>query len=280
MYCAFYIVPEAKEPNQRLVVCKPFVKKPNVAWAVLRAAIRQDRTGGTLAGTEESLMAALNAIDHHDQDWPDDADRVVALVTKIAEQNGCSVVFKQNLQPTHAETHAAFQTHGLVWRPQAYDNTGHDHGLTGYLMSASASVDVPEQLTGHSSYVKINKNRAIDTITLELGTQAVQAAVEYKKNDKGESFEVKLEVDQLEDVLELACGPTGRKYKYALLVKNMNRSIAFFGTGNPANIRQAIDEYVEHVYGQQVPLEEQTTEQIESVKIPPVGHCRFWRLHQ
>jgi hypothetical protein len=207
MYLAFWLRPEAA-PNQRVVVCRPFVKKPTIAWAVLRAAVREARTGGVLAGSVDSLKACVDAIEQADQAWPSDPEQMVGRITSLATQLGCTVVFQQNLTPrTDEKVEAAATT----------------------------------------------------------------------KNAAGESLEIDLSLNDVEDVVGRLLGNGARRNKFLLAIKQGQDTLLFYGTKPARTLKQAIDEYVNHVQDRsEAPPEDEPADLV--VDRPHTSQCRFWVL--
>lgn len=299
MYAAFWIDPTASDPNKRVVFCRPYAKKPNTAWFVLRSAIRESRTGGVLAGPEEDLNACVAAIDQKDDGWPDDAERMVAGITKIAGQFGCTVIFRQNLEPDGAADYSeawASLSLGDVRVTELEDGAVVFLPLVGTPDSVSASLTKAEQLGWKRiDTAACQKTLGTTTLTLMQNT-AVQSraglAIEYalarsdkKRNSAGFSQEVKLPFEKLDDVFDTMLGPTAKPYKFVLLIRERPNSILFFGTKPAQTVRQAIEQYVDHLNDRPSSAEPKSSSPdssaddiFDEIAAPSVTNCRFWKL--
>lgn len=131
MYIAFYLQP-SKPKHKRIVICKPFVGKPTIAWAVLRSVRRKDTTGGIMAGDEEDLKKLIHAIDGVDSKFSSKPYRVMAQVGEMAVKFGCKVFFKQeDGEPTFASDSIGPQMDQLLGAMTSAGVVGHvDHGST------------------------------------------------------------------------------------------------------------------------------------------------------
>lgn len=277
MYAAFWIDPNAKTDNERVVIVRPFVEKPTIAWSILNAALREDRTGGVLAGPLDNIKATIDAIESKDQMWSSDADQMVAAITVLAERLGCTVTFKQNVRAVNASAWAVLDAVGL----QAVDTWVTGNECCFRLRGPAESVSVAAQTVIRP--VVMDQGDLV--VRFDIPTESVQASAQDIKTENGESFQVKLPLDHVEDILELALGKASRPYRFCLLIKNQTRSIVFFGSKNTYDVRQAIAEYVEHLRADAVQLgsqdaSEEQQQLLDSIVAPPTGHCRFWLLHR
>lgn len=309
MYVAFWLDPAAQDANKRVVFCQPFTKKPTTAWAILRSAVRENRTGGIIAGTDELLRTCIEAIDHKDDGWPDDADRMVGQITKLVESCGCTIVFRQNVEPDEVATHSAVWANLLAGTPRIdvesdlrstvrVPLTGRPMDVVATIMAAkqagwTVDEDVAFKCVG-STKISIQRFRMIET-RAALEIEYAAASSMSKQNGAGYSQEVKFGFDKLADVLDTMLGPTAKRYKFVLLVKERTNSIMFFGTKPAHTLRQAIEQYVDHLQDRQSSDEPRSSQPppkpdkngkkpepepdlLEEVISPPVGSCRFWKL--
>lgn len=273
MYAAFWINPKAEDSNKRVVVCRPFVKKPSVAWAVLRSAVHEECTGGIIAGPLEDLQNCIKAIDEHDEEWPSDGERLVGLITTVARRSRCTVIFRQNVAPSTETKHLQKESAtGRVFfgEPQA--------SVDGYEFSIVESVDSAiEQLgyelesvhgfvqdssgrlskkTDHGVYALINDPLAPQRAVwrFEVSDEAprtVKAAglppAPERRSEEGETFSMdRRQFDLLEDILSKALDSA--KCRFVLLIKTSSGdSIVFFGFKPARTPTQAVDVYVEHL---------------------------------
>ncbi len=276
MYAAFWIDPNAKTDNERVVIVRPFVEKPTIAWSILSAALREDRTGGILAGPLDNLKAAIDAVEAKDQTWSSDPDQMVAAITVLVERLGCTVTFKQNVKAPHASAWAVVDAVGL----QAVDAWVSGDEYYQRLRGSAESVAVAAQTVIRPVWI----DQGDLVLRFSIDTE-VHAATQDIRTAHGESFQIRLPLEQVEDVLELALGKASRSYRYCLLVRDRTRSIVFFGSKNAMDVRQALEEYVEHLRADAVQVgpegaSEEQQQILDSIATPPVGHCRFWRLHR
>ena len=265
MYVAFWIRPEEHNPNKRLVVCRPYQESPNTAWAVLRASIREKRTGGIIAGPKEDIDKCVEMFEKEDQNWPDDPDRMVAAITTMVRESktDCQVIFKQNVDPKFTKTWAVLDGCGL-----AAELTGNEEeGWSVNAIGSAAAVETAAEALGENASIKIGTR-----LHVRLQEPQEIAAKATLKTSLGESYELKLPLERTEEILDLALGPDSLGYQFCLLVRNRTHSIVFFGSKITQTINQAIDHYVTHLAGDEDP------EVVEDIKRPAVGQCRFWKL--
>lgn len=301
MYVAFWLDPTAQDANKRVVFCQPFTKKPTTAWAILRSAVRENRTGGIIAGADDQLRGCVEAIDNKDQGWPDDADRMVGQITKLAEQCGCTVVFRQNIEPDDVATQSDVWAGLRAGAP--YIGTESDLRstvripLTGKATDVAATIAMAKQagwtVEEDSAFkyvggakLSLQRFRMIET-RAALEIEYPVAAQMTKQNAAGFSQEVKFGFDRLSDVLDTMLGPTAKRYKFVLLVKERTNSIMFFGTKPAHTLRQAMEQYVDHLQDRpssdepkssQPDSKESEPDLVDEIAAPPVGNCRFWKL--
>ncbi len=310
MYAAFWIDPKATDSDKRIVVCRPFVSKPNTAWAVLRSALHEDRTGGIIAGPQENLFSCVEAIDSQDQEWPSDGDRMVAAITKLATQLECTVVFRQNLRPDGSQQHASIWQDLLQATPKVEDEETCGATITTALVGSPEVIDagIAQAVnlgwsTAGSDASCTWASKMFDGIVLTLRRYAssptravleayyppnVTAESSTKTNETGFSQELpKFGFDRLDELLDRTLGPTNKRYKFLLLVKEKNGSVVFFGTKKVQNLRQAIAAYVAHLQDRSSDEEESRQSSrpgehepdlLDDMVAPPVGNCRFWKL--
>lgn len=312
MYAAFWINPKAEESNKRVVVCRPFVKKPSVAWAILKSAIHDECTGGIIAGPLEDLQNCIKAIDETDEKWPDNGERIVGLITTVARRTRCQVIFRQNLAPsTETKTLQKKSTSGHVFfgEPQA--------SVDGYEFSVvEASENALEQLsyelevehgftqstsglskkTDHGTYAFIS-----DPVSQQRATWRFEASIEEprsvtaaglpptpeRRSEEGETFAIdRRHFDLVEDILSKALDST--KCRFVLIIKpSSGDSIVFFGFKPARTPTQAVDVYVEHLREQPPPKpkkrksddddEEVVVEPPEPAR-PQLRQVRFFRV--
>lgn len=287
MYAAFWIDPNATDDNKRVVFCQPFAKKPNTAWMVLRSAIREDRTGGVLSGTEEALNSCIEAIDQKDEGWPDDPDRMVVSITKIATQMDCHVQFRQNVKPDGVADHVA-SLDGLVpGVPRLVESDNKTQLVV-------PMVGDPEKIIPHTKHVggtmlTLDRHPTVSsrsTMTVEY----VEAYRRYqsKNNSAGFSETHKIGFDQLDYVLDNMLGPTAKRYRFVLLIRERPNSILFFGTKPAHTVRQAIEQYVDHMTDRQSSSDpfsssgdgsgDDSSDLFDQITAPAVSDCRLWKL--
>jgi hypothetical protein len=305
MFAAFWLDPSAKDPNKRVVFCQPFCKKPTTAWAVLRSAVREKKTGGVISGSEEELRALVEKIDQGDQKWPDDQDRMVAQITKMAQQAGLTVIFKQNMEPNGIAQQAAVWSGLTVGSPQIDVESGVRSRIRVPLTGHPVSIDAALQVAAKYGWSVQDYQAALDLpgarITLSrYQTVASRAALEIeypvsaanlhtKSNPAGYSEEFKFGFDRVNDLFDVMLGPTAKKYRFVLLIKERNNSIVFFGTKPAHTVRHAIEQYCDHLQDKpssSEPLssqdsssaDDQSSDPIDEVVRPHVQNCRFWKL--
>ena len=278
MFCAIWIQPEHQHANKRVVVVRPhkdkppWLKSPTAAWAVLRAAIREERTGCIVAGTEEALPQCLSAIEKDDQSWPSDAARMVAAITQLAGQHHCTVIFRQNLKPESVKP-APGASVGSIQLEDAQP--------VWTVVGSPAAVSATLAANKHvHELARISPAR----VKVGLAGHEITAAQNLNESLAGVSFSERLNFEQSNEMLDLILGPKAKKYKFLLLVKDQSHSIIFLGAqASVVNIRQAIAAYVVHLRGGESDPQEaaDTDESFENEPdVPRLGNCRFWRLHR
>lgn len=303
MYAAFWLDPKSQDPNKRIVVCLPFTNKPTTAWAILRSAVHENRTGGILSGPEEKLKSCVQSIDQHDQGWPDDPDRIVAAVTKLAQNMECTIVFRQNVEHDGSSQHAMVWQHLTTSEPKLVSEDDRRSIVRIPLVGDHVQVEAALEVARHMGWavdehhgawktigngVRLNFQRYQTTATRAdlLIEYAVDAAQMSKQNSAGFSQQVKLSFNSLDEVLDTALGPTANRYKFILLIKDRMHSILFFGTKQARTLRQAIEQYVDHMSDRpssdeprsSKPDSKEEPDVFDQQITPELQHCRFWRL--
>lgn len=293
-YAAFYCRPDA-DPDGRIVVCAPAVESHAAAVAVLQAAVREHVTGGVLAGPLDNLRACVDRIDQQDDEWPDDRDRLVALVVQVAEAMGCTVQFIQNVEPdgTAAWLDRVASQYGPAGvGPGPYAVRAELDGSTtitstilltpGTVMAGPLPGGLP---VDRAVSYRVTGQRA--DLTVRVPGTPVQAAQEEKVSPVGWSRGVRDQFDVLASVLDAACLRAPRYY-FCLLVRDKTHAIVFFSDRRAASVRDAIRLYVAHRDGldpdqdikdQQDQASDEAGGADQPDRAPPAGHCRFWRLH-
>ncbi len=279
MYVPFWIDEHASDPSKRVVVLRQFLDKPVAAWAVLRASLKAEKTGGVFAGTEEAITVCLKRIESKDESFPNDPSRIIAIITSIAKENGCEVMFKQNQDPLNSEARTIADTCGL-----SVESSFHPYDyVTSTLLSGA-----PEDLdTAQASIQKSTVQRL--SPSLMVVKSPISAAVpKSEKSSFGLSWEVKLPMEALEEILGHAV-MNKQKSRFVLLVRDGTRCNIFFGSESAYTIVQAIDQYVNHLKDLYVPPKgydmDSSNEDGSSIELddmdierPPTGRCRFWQL--
>jgi len=274
VYCAFWINPTDPSPNRRVVLVRPhkdqppWVKAPGAAWAILRSAIHEERTGCIVAGTTETLPACIAAIEKEDQHWPADPDRMVAAITALATLHNCTVIFRQNLKPGGPEPAPGASVGQAIDTPAGPQWT---------VVGPADSVVATLQLNPHCCLVeRVSDQRA------KIGLVDLIEAARPETSDSGSAMSCTLSVKAAEDVLDFLLSAPA-KYRFALLVKDKSHSIVFLGTKQSVGTcKAAIQCYVEHLIGEPEKYPDGSAESTEfletSPQAPKVADCRFWKL--
>ena len=303
MFAAFWLDPKTQDPNKRVVFCQPFCKKPATAWAILRSAVHENRTGGVLSGADEELKSLVERIDQADQKWPDDQDRMVAQITKMAQQAGLTVVFRQNMEPDGLAAAVDAVRAGLICGNPQIVTEGQQTAiiripLTGRPIQLATAIDTADSLGWEAtedcaqkafgqSRVAITRSRMIASRGFIEIVHEVQAAKPLtKRNSAGYSEEFKLGFDHLDELLDTVLGPTAKKHKFILLIKERNNSIVFFGNKSAQTLRQAVEQYVDHMSDRassdepksSQPDSKEETSFLDEEIAPKLQNCRFWKL--
>lgn len=303
-YAAFWLDSANTDADKRVVICRPFVEKPTTAWAILRSAVREKRTGGILAGAEEKLMACIEAIDHQDGGWPNDPDRMVGQISKLAQTMGCTVVFRQNMAPDGMQQHSSVWSRlGSGGTPEVLQEDMRKSvvriPLVGSPIDVATAIEVGRQLgwtqtdfmadqveTTICPGVRLTLSRyPFVNSRASLLVEYVHAGTDVKTNAAGRSENVKLHFDRVDELLDTMLGPTAKRYKFVLLIKDRTNSTLFFGTKPAKTLRQAIEQFVDHM-GDRTSSDEPRASKPESddrdvfdeAVTPSLQDCRFWSL--
>ena len=307
IYAAFWLDPTAVDPNKRVVLCRPFVKKPATAWAILRSAIHSKRTGGILSGVEDDLVELVAAIDRVDQTWPTTPDLMVVRITELAKQHHSTVVFRQNIEPDGIGAQASVWMGLQVGAP--YVQTESDlrscvrFPLSGSPLEIETSLQVADRFGWSTDADQASCVVGGTRLTLQrfrtLNTRAaleieypVVATLNSKQNTMGYSEEYRFGYDDIGRLLDSMLGPTGKRYRFCLLIREPHqRSVVFFGNKRAQTLRQAVEHYMDHLHQEVGPnrsidrSESSDSESAESIDptspklpTPALSNCRFWKL--
>jgi len=307
VYAAFWLDPQAEDVNKRVVFCQPLCKKPTTAWAILRSAIHEDRTGGVLAGSEEELHSCIEQIDQVDQKWPDNAARIVSQITRIAQKCACTVVFRQNIKAdgvggvVSSLRQTLYVGQPTMWTENQnsavvrFPLTGHakklDNVRSSLLGNGWINGDEFGLYRSFGDTLVVLKHLGTTTrASLEIVHPVRAANQTSKRNQAGYSEEFRFGFERLNEILDTMLGPTAKKFRFVLSVKEKQNTILFFGTKPAYTLRQAIEQYVDHLLDRPSSSEPKSSQPdtdkeddsasdiMDEITPPPVANCRFWKL--
>ncbi len=265
--------------------------------------MREDKTGGILAGPEDKLKSCVDAIDQHDQGWPNDPYRMVAQISKLAQTMECTVVFRQNMHPDGVKEHSSVWQHlQASGSPQIDLEDEHRSIVRIPLFGRSSEIVAAMETARQRGWVvdedagEAFKVEGGVTLTLQryvstknrtdlLIEYPVEAGVDSKQNAAGFSQSMKLPFVKLDDLFDTVLGPTVKRYKFVLLIRDRTNSILFFGTKTASTVRQAIEQYCDHMSDRKSFDEPRASRPesddhdiLDEMVAPSIQDCRFWKF--